>query len=135
MSTWHKLLSKDAEALTGVCSVCGPVDIVLRPSSYGRRYWRCGTARRTSGLGGRSRHHGVRYDEAKARVRGNPCEICGDPAKHLDHNHTTGQIRGVLCVSCNVQLLPLLETHLAGEMERRITAARAYLASYTQPQT
>lgn len=30
------------------------------------------------------------------------CAICqANPAKHTDHNHLTGQIRGLLCVACN----------------------------------
>ena len=39
------------------------------------------------------------------------CEICGKDFneehsrnKHIDHNHDTDQIRGVLCASCNVKL-------------------------------
>lgn len=31
------------------------------------------------------------------------CQICGIYAKslHIDHNHSTGKIRGVLCHKCN----------------------------------
>lgn len=37
------------------------------------------------------------------------CDICkavfaNDRAKHIDHNHTTGVVRGVLCVRCNSAL-------------------------------
>lgn len=30
------------------------------------------------------------------------CEVCGsDSTLSIDHNHTTGKIRGVLCARCN----------------------------------
>lgn len=40
---------------------------------------------------------------AHGDTRGGPCEICGDdmPQLHLDHDHTTGAIRGWLCRACN----------------------------------
>ncbi len=44
------------------------------------------------------------YDELLAR-QGGGCRICGKrPGKislHVDHDHETGEIRGLLCVGCN----------------------------------
>ena len=35
----------------------------------------------------------------------NGCAICGSTEKlHIDHDHVTGKIRGLLCYSCNVSL-------------------------------
>jgi hypothetical protein len=39
----------------------------------------------------------------------NHCGICGSPFKnwrdcHIDHNHLTGHIRGLLCARCNLGL-------------------------------
>jgi hypothetical protein len=39
--------------------------------------------------------------EAQGRV----CKIClRKPAEHVDHDHTTGEVHGVLCFTCNVGL-------------------------------
>jgi hypothetical protein len=44
------------------------------------------------------------YDEMLAR-QGGGCRICGKPPKkislHVDHDHETDEIRGLLCVGCN----------------------------------
>ena len=41
------------------------------------------------------------------------CAICGNPPKtrrlHVDHNHRTGRIRGLLCFRCN-RALPTYAT-------------------------
>ena len=44
--------------------------------------------------------------EELKRIQGNACAICGrilDTVKavHIDHNHNTGQYRGILCSKCN----------------------------------
>ena len=50
------------------------------------------------------------------------CAICGhSPRKtrlHIDHSHTTGQIRGLLCVPCNLAL---------GKIERYGEQIKKYL--------
>ena len=30
--------------------------------------------------------------------------VCGEKAFHIDHDHRTGAVRGILCTSCNVAL-------------------------------
>lgn len=47
------------------------------------------------------------FDRKLAEQKG-VCAICGNPQKdkrghplHIDHNHTTGQVRGLLCHRCN----------------------------------
>lgn len=48
----------------------------------------------------------IPVDAAKALVFAEACEICGQAQKTkksmcIDHNHTTGKIRGALCDLCN----------------------------------
>lgn len=48
------------------------------------------------------------YDAMLAKQNG-VCAMCGGPNKlarrlGVDHNHTTGQVRGILCISCNAGL-------------------------------
>src|SRR3989442_7637556 len=46
----------------------------------------------------------ARYAEM-VRAKGGGCAICGNPPKtrrlHVDHDHRTGKIRGLLCHRCN----------------------------------
>lgn len=49
------------------------------------------------------------------------CQICKiKDAKAVDHDHTTGKIRGYLCIICNVRLAVLENTEFT-------TAANEYL--------
>ena len=44
------------------------------------------------------------YDALLSKQRG-LCAICGsDGQLHVDHNHITGQVRGLLCRTCNLGL-------------------------------
>jgi hypothetical protein len=51
--------------------------------------------------------------------QGGVCAICGNPPKkrplHIDHNHRTGRVRGLLCYRCN-RALP---TYATAEWLRR----------------
>jgi Recombination endonuclease VII len=55
------------------------------------------------------RKFGLTTDEFEEMVRqqGGVCAICGRAPKtgkrlHVDHDHDTGEVRGLLCFSCNV---------------------------------
>ncbi|MGW7450843.1 endonuclease VII domain-containing protein [Streptomyces sp. NPDC054787] len=38
-------------------------------------------------------------------AQGGTCLLCRTaPAEHVDHDHQTGKVRGVLCFSCNAAL-------------------------------
>jgi hypothetical protein len=61
--------------------------------------------------------------EALLASQGGGCAICGKPdVDHVDQDHRTGRVRGILCFRCNVAI---------GQMDddcERLAAAMAYLA-------
>ena len=72
-----------------------------------------------------------KYDEMLA-AQGGVCAICkSEDTKHksdkfnIDHNHTTGEVRGLLCGSCNTAL------GLFGDSVDTLMSAAAYLMSST----
>lgn len=83
--------------VTGRHSYCKPCHNVRTKETRDRLY-------------GGSRHYhlkrryGIGADEVAAMIeeQGGVCAICGEaePA-HVDHDHATGRVRGVLCFNCN----------------------------------
>lgn len=79
----------------------------------------------------RLRRYGLsqeRYDEKLAQQK-NRCAICCKEfttTPHIDHDHSTGTVRGLLCLVCN-RNLACLET-----WPHRHTAAQ-YLDNWTDP--
>lgn len=104
----HTLLSKDIDAGTGVCKICGPVELWgLKGFVY------CPNRKREA----RWVHtYGITMEQffELARRQRNRCAICegellltGSRTYHkasVDHDHETGQIRGILCGACNMGL-------------------------------
>lgn len=70
------------------------------------------------------RRYGLSVEQVQALLtaQGGICAICGTTPKRpcVDHSHTTGKVRGVLCHGCNIKL-PAVED--AGFLR----AASAYL--------
>ena len=70
--------------------------------------------------------------ERLIRERGNRCEVCGRPPKTralaVDHDHLTGQVRGLLCFTDNRLLLG------RGITAKRLRAAADYLDRYGPPE-
>ena len=62
------------------------------------------------------------FDELLAS-QGGGCAICGKPdVDNVDHDHTTGQVRGILCLNCNIAIGQLEDD------EDRLARRTAYLA-------
>lgn len=88
----------------------------------------------------RKKHHGSarafhlkrRYEVDEVQVewmrlrQGGRCAICSTgPAVHVDHEHETGRVRGILCFNCNRALGEL------GEDVELLTRAVEYLEKAT----
>ena len=67
----------------------------------------------------------------KVQEQGGGCGMCGAPDTgkhhlHVDHCHTTGKVRGVLCYRCNIFL-----AHFEHN-PNRVELAKAYLERYAK---
>ncbi len=66
------------------------------------------------------------------QAQGGVCAICGNPPKsrrlNIDHDHHTGQIRGLLCFVCNHYILGKYAT------PAKLRAAADYLEKHGEPQ-
>jgi Autographiviridae endonuclease VII len=75
------------------------------------------------------RKYGMTPEEFDQRRedQNNRCGMCRDPftkTPHVDHNHTTGRVRALLCTNCNSALGHLKES------PTRCLAALAYLEAW-----
>lgn len=57
------------------------------------------------GVALRAKTYGLTHAQVREMIS-RPCEACGAPSVdtkfvHIDHNHATGVVRGVLCHACN----------------------------------
>ncbi|GAA3729966.1 hypothetical protein GCM10022239_03230 [Leifsonia bigeumensis] len=137
----HRLTSVDREAKTAICSVCGPTRIRVRTVRGCQciSLHRAEAAKRTGRKGSplsreQSREYRLKakfgitieeYERMLAMQDGR-CRICGTlPAEKrrlaVDHDHATGEIRGLLCSHCNTAL------GFMGDDVTRLSAAIGYL--------
>ena len=62
-----------------------------------------------------AQRYGITIEEYHKLMEQPTCEICGSTgnakALHIDHCHTTGKVRGVLCYKCN-QAMGMLEDNI-----------------------
>lgn len=73
------------------------------------------------------REYGITLEiyEAMEREQNGRCSICEKPEPlHVDHNHATGKVRGLLCSACNRALGGF------GDSSERLDKAANYLRSF-----
>ena len=123
--TQHRLSEIDESTSTAVCAVCGPVAVKARPEK--RRFatrttFRCRGADRARVL---LTEYGLTPEDVQAlwESQGRRCAICGrsNIKFHVDHCHSTGRIRGLLCSNCNTAI------GLFGDDPERLRSAALYL--------
>lgn len=122
---WHQLTNVDKDLLRADCSVCGPdTEVRLRSATrLGTRSAECMTVvrayrkrrvRRWSSEKRSQRAFRLKskynlttqeYEDMKVSQEGR-CAICNTTPKILvvDHCHSSGRVRGLLCASCNKAL-------------------------------
>lgn len=76
-----------------------------------------------------------KYKIDKLPSKDDRCEICHEQAPinkrlHIDHNHSTGQTRGFLCVRCNTRLGFLENPPVSLFGETFISQAKLYIEKY-----
>lgn len=108
----HGLIGDDALArvrLVGTrrpCATCGRLFLIKR-TAMTQMY----CSRACVGTANKFKQYGITiqdYNRMFAEQSGH-CKMCGGSplegqSLHVDHDHTTGTVRGLLCVSCNVHL-------------------------------
>ena len=90
---------KNRSNTSGLAAYCRPCHNVVSAETNTRLYGKRGYRLRT--------RYGITaadFDKMVAVYEG-MCWICRErPAEHVDHDHETGEVRGVLCFTCNVGL-------------------------------
>lgn len=99
-------------AVRGMCRACYKVSWAKkeRVRAYRNRYYATEKWRRRKKDGVLRKRYGltlVEYEEILAKQDGK-CPICAsrlaECRPHVDHDHKTGKVRGILCAGCNVKL-------------------------------
>lgn len=111
----HILTKVDTGARTAHCIICGHTKIRLRSDN---KRWRCTTSEKAA-------RYGLKAGEFNELIesQNNRCAICNRKmwSPHIDHNHSTGAVRGLLCSNCNTGI------GLLGDSPERLLSAILYL--------
>lgn len=98
------------------CHKCGerkPLTEFHRRNRYGRQDWQT-TCKECKKHVNRERFYGLTVEDYNRLLEAQQggCALCGRTTLklHIDHDHDTGQVRGLLCVNCNTALGKLGDT-------------------------
>lgn len=127
---FHTLSNINAESMTANCGKCGAVPIRKKNLRNGTSCYVCSGARRD--LTQTFANFRVTFRDYLIGQQGGRCAICrvelkpgqqaaGAGTSHVDHDHVTKKIRGVLCHECNLGL-----GHF-GDSPVKLRAAAEYL--------
>lgn len=124
---WHLRLAESHQDDVYVCKFCNPPQGKPRGQNFDQaEYSRNWNLQRRYGISAKQ------YDELLT-AQGGACAICRKPPKvrmlPVDHDHVTGRVRGLLCVSCNSKV-EWLVTY--GEAVRRYLAGDWEASQYVQ---
>jgi hypothetical protein len=102
----HTLSDINTETLKGICKKCGEVDLVSRGMIEGKPQWRCWNANKHNSL---MANFGISFDEYSQMLKDQDgeCACCHrsqTETMKVDHDHLTGEVRGLLCQPCNFGL-------------------------------
>lgn len=114
-----------------VCKRCG---LTMPSTNFSRnRYAADGLAymcRECDKLNKKARFYGLSTDMYMSMLASqeDKCKICGEHMNepHVDHSHTTGKVRGLLCTRCNVML------GMALDNTKTLASAIKYLSIHTE---
>lgn len=83
----------------GLAAYCKPCHNAKSNETYTRLY---GSTREYH----LRRRYGIGMAEVEAMIadQGGTCAVCPGAPEHVDHDHVTGRVRGVLCFNCNQAL-------------------------------
>jgi predicted nucleic acid-binding Zn ribbon protein len=110
---------RDRMGVSGANSECVVCNNALDPEAHLRVAY-CSNACTT--VATRARLYNVSIEHMRALSAESTCAICGDTTSLVvDHDHDTGQIRGMLCTMCNTGL------GMFRDSPKRLAAAVGYL--------
>ena len=100
-------MNHSATALSRVCSDCKEDKLLEEfPRDKSRKYGRQYICKPCSHKRNRKQKYGLTDEEFTSMVESTPhCPICGsEEPLVIDHDHSTGKVRGLICDSCNLGL-------------------------------